>query len=208
MNMSKNPTQPTKTSRRQRVLAHFTFKGRASSSLSSPSSESRSNQTATSSSAQITNASFTQDASSSATSAVSVSADLSIASIGLLSSSQTTSTSSFNSKLLRDVLKRLSSDDRAIIQDCMFHNVSDIDLTFEQVLAATKKKQRYCIEKRWKFTFRGRTVDVKEETDKVIGWLDRFKAIEDIVINVDPMHVGLSWAGIRLLLEIKPHAPE
>ena len=106
------------------------------------------------------------------------------------------------------MLKRLSPDDRAIVQDYMFHNASDIDLAFEQALAAAKEKRRYCIEKRWKFTFRGRTVDVKEEADKVVGWLDRFKAVGDIVANVDPMRVGLPWAGIRLLLEVKPHAPE
>lgn len=204
--MSGNPTQPTKTSRRQRVLAHFSFKGRALSQLLCPSIESRSNQTATSSSAQITNSLSTQDASSSATPAVPVSADLSIASIGPLSSTQATFTPSSNPDLLHDVLKRLSDDDRATLQDYMFHNASDINLALEQALTAAKEKQRYCIEKRWKFIFRGRIVDVKEEADKVVGWLDRFKAVGDIVANVDPMHVGLPWAGIRLLLEVKARA--
>ena len=88
----------------------------------------------------------------------------------------------------------------------MFHN--DIDLAFDQAFTAAKEKQRYCIEKRWKFTFGGRTVDLKEEADKLVGWVDRFKAVGDIVANVDPMHVGLPWAGIRLLLEVKPHAPK
>jgi hypothetical protein len=90
----------------------------------------------------------------------------------------------------------------------MFHKASDIDSAIEQALAAAKERQQYCIEQRWKFTFRGRIVNVKEEADKVIGWLNRFKAIGDIVANVDPMHVGLPWAGIRLLLEVKHHAPE
>lgn len=206
--MSGDPTQPTTTSRPPRVLAHFPFKGRASSPLPSPSPESRLNQTATSSSAQITNSSSTQDAPSSAAPAGPVSADLSIANIGPLSSPQATSTPSSKPKLLRDVLKRLSPDDRAIIQDYMFHNASGIDLAFDQAFVAAKEKQRYCIEKRWKFTFGRRTVDLKEEADKVVGWLDRFKAVGDIVPNVDPMHVGLPWAGIRLLLEVKPHAPE
>ncbi len=90
----------------------------------------------------------------------------------------------------------------------MFHNTSDIDLALEKALTAAKEKQRYCDEKRWTFTFIGRTVDVKEEADKVVGWLDRFKAVGDIVANVDPIHVGLPWAGIRLLLEVKLYAPE
>lgn len=88
----------------------------------------------------------------------------------------------------------------------MFHNVNDIDLAPEQALTAAKKKQRYCIEKRWTLIFTGRTVVVKEEADKVVGWLNRFKAVGDIITNVDPMHVGLPWAGIRLLLEVKARA--
>ncbi len=137
-----------------------------------------------------------------------VSADLLIASIGPLLSPQATSTPPSNPDLFDDVLKRLSDDDRAILQDYILNNASDIDLALEQALAAAKEKQRCCIEKRWTFTFTGRAVDVKEEADKVVGWLDRFKAVGDIVANVDPMHVGLPWAGIRLLLEVKPHAPE
>nr|ANM86322.1 hypothetical protein [Cladonia uncialis subsp. uncialis]AUW31043.1 hypothetical protein [Cladonia uncialis subsp. uncialis] len=120
--MSGNPPQPTKISRRQRLLAQFTSKGRASSPLPSLSPEARSNQTATSSSAQITNSLSTQDASSSAAPAVPVSADLSIASIGPLSSPQATSTPPSNPDLLDDVLKRLSDDDRVILQDYMFNN--------------------------------------------------------------------------------------
>ena len=85
----------------------------------------------------------------------------------------------------------------------MFHNASDIDVALEQALAAAKEKQRCCIEKRWTFTFTGRTVVVKEQADKVVGWLNRFTAVGDIVANVDPVHVGLPWAGIRLLLEVK-----
>lgn len=202
--MSVNPTQPTKTSRGQRLLAHLPFRSRASSPSSS--SVSQPNQTIASSTAQIQNSSFTQDTSSSAVPAGPVSVDLSIASIGPLSSSQATSTPSSNLNLLHDVLKRLSDNDRATLQDFMFHNASDIDLALEQALAAAKEKQRYCIEKRWTFTFTGRTVVVKEEADKVVGWLDRFKAVGDIVANVDPMHVGLPWAGIRLLLEVKARA--
>ncbi len=52
----------------------------------------------------------------------------------------------------------------------------------------------------------GRTVVLKEKADKVVGWLNRFAAVGDVVANVDPVHVGLPWAGIRLLLEVKAHA--
>ncbi|KAL8696376.1 MAG: hypothetical protein Q9201_007692 [Fulgogasparrea decipioides] len=197
--MSGNPTPSVKTSRRQRTLAHLTFRSRASSP--SPSPLSRSNQTVTSSTAQITNSSSTQAVSSSTAPAGPVLTNLPAADAAPLSSPQATSTPSSNPSLLHDVLKRLSDDDRAILQDYMFHNASDIDLALEQALAAAKEKQRCCIEKRWTFTFSGRTVVLKEKADKVVGWLNRFAAVGDVVANADPVHVGLPWAGIRLLLE-------
>ena len=132
--------------------------------------------------------------------------DLLTAGAAPLSSPQATSTPSSNPNLLYNVLKRLSDDDQATLQDYISHNASDIDLALEQALAAAKEKQRCCIEKRWTFTFTGRTVVVKEEADKVVGWLNRFMAVGDVVANVDPVHVGLPWAGIRLLLEVKARA--
>ena len=101
------------------------------------------------------------------------------------------------------MLRRLSEDDRAIIQVFASHNVSDVDLALDQALAAAKEKQRCCIEKRWTFTTKGRTVVLKEKADTVVGWLNRFAAVGDVAANVDPVHVGLPWAGIRLLLEVK-----
>jgi len=204
VNMSGNPTPSMKASRRQRMLAHFTLRGRASSP--SPSSSSRSNQNVTSSTVQIAKSSSTQAVPSSTALAGPVLSDSLTASASPLSSPQATSTPSSNPNLLHNVLRRLSDDDRAILQDYIFHNVSDIDLALEQALAAAKKKQRCCIEKRWTFTFMGRTVVLKEKADKVVGWLNRFAAVGDVVANVDPVHVGLPWAGIRLLLEVKAHA--
>jgi hypothetical protein len=53
------------------------------------------------------------------------------------------------------------------------------------------------------FTFAGRTVTLKEEADKVVHWLNRFKSVGDVAVNADPVHAGLPWAGIRLLLEVR-----
>ncbi len=202
--MSENSTLSVKTSHRQRVLAYLTFRSHASSSSSF--SLFRSNQTVTSSTAQIRNSSFTQTVFSSTASVESILTDLLIADAVSLSSSQTISTLSSSSNLLHDALKWLSDDDQATLQDYMSHNVSDIDLMLEEVLVVTKKKQRCCIEKRWTFTFTKRIIVVKEKTDKMIDWLNRFTTIEDVVTNVDLVHVSLSWADIRLLLEVKARA--
>jgi len=81
--------------------------------------------------------------------------------------------------------------------------VEDIDSVLLSSFNAAKDKQRLCENKRWTFTIRGHTVRLGDEADKVVRWLDRFKQVGDIAANVDPMHAGLPWAGIRFLLEVQ-----
>ena len=47
-----------------------------------------------------------------------------------------------------------------------------------------------------------------DEADKVLLWLDRFKSVGDIAVNADPIHAGLPWAGIRLLLEVRRYGDQ
>lgn len=69
-------------------------------------------------------------------------------------------------------------------------------------MEAAKSKRQTCLDKRWSINIGGRDVVLREKADKVVHWLDRFKPVGDVVANVDPIHVGLPWAGIRLLLEV------
>jgi hypothetical protein len=81
--------------------------------------------------------------------------------------------------------------------------IDGIDSALRVAFKAAQDKQMLCEDKRWTFTFRGHTVRLRDEADNVMLWLDRFKQVGDIVVNVDPIHAGLPWAGIRLLLEVR-----
>ena len=50
--------------------------------------------------------------------------------------------------------------------------------------------------------YRGRVGSLGDEADKVITFLDRFKNVGDIAVDADPIHAGLPWAGVRLMLEV------
>ena len=104
--------------------------------------------------------------------------------------------------LLDKALGLLKERERAIIRENLLPNTNDIGSALGDVLKAAQKKQKICDDNRWTFTIGGRAVMLREEADKVIVWLDRFKAVGDIAVNVDPIHAGLPWAGIRLLLEV------
>lgn len=49
----------------------------------------------------------------------------------------------------------------------------------------------------------GKTVELKAVANKVLLWLDKFKQIGDVASNADPVHIGLPWAGLRFLLEVR-----
>lgn len=102
--------------------------------------------------------------------------------------------------LLDKTLQRLSDDDRRTLD--AFASADSIDSVVQNALAVAQEKRNVCQEKQWKVAFNGRTIVLREQADKVVNLLNRFKSIGDIAVNVDPVHAGLPWAGIRLLLEV------
>lgn len=44
---------------------------------------------------------------------------------------------------------------------------------------------------------------LSDVADRVCGWLDKFKQIGDIAVQVDPLHAGLPWTGVRLILQVR-----
>lgn len=103
--------------------------------------------------------------------------------------------------ILNMVLEQLSEDDKRVIDEFISSD-GEISSVLSTVYTACKEKREFCEKMRWRCRLRGRTVWLREEADKVVFWLDKFKQVGDIAANVDPMHAGLPWAGIRLLLEV------
>ena len=117
----------------------------------------------------------------------------------------TTSTNtSIASSILADALEALQFDHREIIRILLQPtNVVSADDAFDEVHAYARELQQRSKIKRWTWTYRGRQMYLFEQADKVVRLLDRFKAVGDIVANVDPVHVGLPWAGVRAILEVR-----
>jgi hypothetical protein len=54
----------------------------------------------------------------------------------------------------------------------------------------------------WSWNYKGRQVYLADQVDKVVRLLDKFKAVGDVIANVDPIFVELPWAGIRAIFEV------
>ena len=77
-------------------------------------------------------------------------------------------------------------------------------LDIKELFDAVQEKRDMCLEKQWEFQFRGRAVNLRDRADKIISWLAKFKEIGDIVVQKDPGHAALPWAGIRFFLQVGP----
>ena len=56
--------------------------------------------------------------------------------------------------------------------------------------------------KNWKFQFKGEEIVMGDIGMKILHWIDRFKQIGDIIVQYDPVHAALPWAGFRFLLKV------
>jgi hypothetical protein len=105
--------------------------------------------------------------------------------------------------ILADALEALEYDDRETIRTLLLPtNAVSVDTAFDEVFVCTKELQQRCKNKRWLWNYKGRQVYIFDQVDKVVQLLDKFKAVGDVVTNIDPIHVGLPWAGIRAILEV------
>lgn len=43
---------------------------------------------------------------------------------------------------------------------------------------------------------------MREVTNRILDWLDKFKEIGNLVSSFDPIHSALPWAGIRFILQV------
>lgn len=103
-----------------------------------------------------------------------------------------------------DALEALESNDRETVSTLLLPtNAISIDAAFDEVHTRARELQRRCKIKKWSWNYKGRPVYLFEQVDKVLLLLNKFKAVGDIVANVDPIHVGLPWAGVRTILEVR-----
>ena len=84
----------------------------------------------------------------------------------------------------------------------LFVSGTDKLATLDNILEHVEQKKRICLSKRWKYqTKNGDVIIIRDVLDKVFTWVEKFKEIEDIVVQYDPTHAALPWAGVRFLLQ-------
>ena len=110
--------------------------------------------------------------------------------------------SSSSTDLWASALRDLTENDRQ--QLTFYDGQSRLEILSDlQVLAESAKDQ--CIKKRWRFSRPGRngeTIVLRDIFTKMVVWINMFKRIGDTVVQYDPGHAALPWAGVRFILQI------
>lgn len=100
-----------------------------------------------------------------------------------------------------EAYQKLSPNERQTLSRCEPSGLTDSTA----VLQAVREKQTWLARERWhsySWKFGERTYSLKTLMDNVIAWVERFKGIGDIIIQYDPTHIALPWAGVRFLLQV------
>ncbi|RPA94670.1 hypothetical protein L873DRAFT_1700709, partial [Choiromyces venosus 120613-1] len=70
------------------------------------------------------------------------------------------------------------------------------------VLERTREQEKICERHASKFTWRGKEYYSREVADKIIAWAETFIRVGDTVMQYDPGHAALPWAGVRFILQV------
>ncbi|RPB18642.1 hypothetical protein L211DRAFT_901701, partial [Terfezia boudieri ATCC MYA-4762] len=90
----------------------------------------------------------------------------------------------------------LSSQQRQKLAEIGIPGSSEITSALKKLMERILKENE---EKMWKIEFRGDEIVLGHVGKKILHWLDRFKEIGDLIIQFDPVHAALPWAGFRFL---------
>jgi hypothetical protein len=103
-----------------------------------------------------------------------------------------------------DALQTLSEDEQQAIQNIQPTQATQRPLSgrIEELVSITRMKQDECEKKSYKFHFQGKEIILRDVAEKIVLWLDKFKTVGDVVVNFDPVHASLPWAGARFLLQV------
>nr|POE74295.1 vegetative incompatibility protein het-e-1 [Quercus suber] len=86
---------------------------------------------------------------------------------------------------LRKSMSLLKPKERETIEKYALHGVADINIAVARAHSAALDHKQTCTDRLWRWSLLGRTVVLRDEADKVLRWLDRFKAVGLIVPTAD-----------------------
>jgi len=80
-------------------------------------------------------------------------------------------------------------------------NLDKVDI-LQKLFASAKQAEEQNAAKQCKLKLGDKEIDVRKKAEGLVGWINKFKEIGDIVMQYDPVHAALPWAGVRFILMV------
>lgn len=105
--------------------------------------------------------------------------------------------------ILEKALAELGEEERTAVKK--FASISDDDpkAALDKAYQAAKTQQNVYESKAWVWTVGGHKTKLRDLASNVVKLLDTFKEVGDALTSLDPVHAGLPWAGLKILLEVR-----
>lgn len=101
--------------------------------------------------------------------------------------------------LWAEALAKLRKEDQLRLKSVQ----SDQRTVLEDVLVLVKDKQKESLRKRWSFKRKnGDRIVLRDQFEKIADWVTKFIEAGDVVVQFDPHHAALPWAGVKFLLQV------
>ena len=72
----------------------------------------------------------------------------------------------------------------------------------DEAIAATNRNRNKLVAKQWKISLTGRQITIRDQLGKILNILQVAKDIGSTAASLDPVHAGLPWAGVCLLMQL------
>jgi len=72
----------------------------------------------------------------------------------------------------------------------------------QKLIAIAKQAEEQNAGKQFKLKCGEKEIDVREKAEGFVGCLNKFKEIGDIMVQYNPVHAALPWAGVRFILMV------
>jgi len=82
-------------------------------------------------------------------------------------------------------------------------NDPTISKSVDHVLESAKLLQEKRRSKMWKYkNEKGEEIILHDVFAKIVAWVEKFKEVGDTIMQYDPGHAALPWAGVRFVLQV------
>lgn len=72
----------------------------------------------------------------------------------------------------------------------------------KQMLDDINKNKKSLMAKQWTIRWKDKTVNVRKHFDNILTGIRVFKDLGSAVASLDPVHAGIPWAGVSVILQV------